>query len=69
MTSAACCQRCIYFRPDGPDDGECRRHAPVAREHDGAPRAAWPQLGPADWCGDFHSDDLPFVPPRREGRA
>lgn len=61
------CLKCCYFEPtvlDFDDKtvalGECRRHSPgpihscESREQASADHLAqWPQVDPADWCGEF----------------
>lgn len=58
MTTCAC-GNCQFFdtqsaasKQKEPDAGICRFNPPVAQP--GAnPRAAWPVVGKADWCGHF----------------
>jgi len=51
-TDRPACRFCVYFEkaPVG-WHGECRRFAPKETDSDGG--AAWPQVTPGDWCGEF----------------
>lgn len=44
------CHRCTY-----PNEGDCRRHAPIAQagSKEGWPRGQWPNVRRSDLCGDY----------------
>lgn len=66
------CYNCQFYQED---EAECRRHAPLARfeadlkqdaklfteesDNPGWNKAAWPFVGPRDWCGEFSAPDEP----------
>jgi hypothetical protein len=62
-----CCQDCHYVRCVGDDKFECHVDAPKIIDPLGM--AAWPQVQPTDWCGEYLTDQKPIERLMRFGGA
>lgn len=72
------CETCLWWEdsvPDLlPDEGECRRRAPVpwreSVETQGlGRRALWPLTFALDWCGEWHAQPVEQEPSTDAARA
>jgi len=46
------CSNCLYWLPDAPGSGYCRRHSPIPFNATNALGAIWPLTHETDYCGD-----------------
>ena len=47
------CDKCEFYKPTGDAGGSCHRYPPTPDGEGQTTTDEFPQVRPADWCGEF----------------